>query len=199
MAFEMTHNSIQAWAWPLHGICARNTYCLGVAHRLKDIARAERRAAERAATENEAKSTAAKTTPLSSPFQRTSVLEMDSDTDSEKISRKQLHPSRFQHNKDISIPDITRPFEAELQKSANATPRPPKDPTTPEARRKIEWTSSTQLTIYRQNIAKITEDVLKVNDVKPYADKKRKKSVKDEGQYARKVDVRGGITEDGRA
>ena len=56
MAFEMTHNLIQSWAWPLHGACARDSYCLGAAHGLKAIAEAEQQAVERAAKENEAKS-----------------------------------------------------------------------------------------------------------------------------------------------
>ena len=56
MAFEMTHNLIQSWAWPLHGVCARDSYCHGVAHGLRDIAKAEQRVVERAAKGNEAKS-----------------------------------------------------------------------------------------------------------------------------------------------
>ena len=56
MAFEMTHNLIQSWALPIHDICARDSYCRGVANGLKDIAKAEQRAVERAAKENEAKS-----------------------------------------------------------------------------------------------------------------------------------------------
>ena len=83
MAFEMTHNLIQGWAYPLHGVCARNSYCLGVAHGLQDIAEAELRAAERAAKESETKSTAAKNAPPYTPFQEPSVVEIDSDEDSE--------------------------------------------------------------------------------------------------------------------
>ena len=50
MAFEMAYNLIQSLAWPIDDVGARDSYCLGVAHGLKNIAKAEQRAAERAAS-----------------------------------------------------------------------------------------------------------------------------------------------------
>ena len=128
MAFEMAYNLIQSWAWPLEDVCARDSYCLGVAHGLKNIAILEKRAAERAAKENEAKSTAAET----------------------------------------------------------------------------EWASSMQLTSYRENIAKIAEDVLRANNLKPNP-KKEKLGIKDKKQYSqgvkdsKKINVRGARIENGRS
>lgn len=82
MAFEMTHNLIQRWAYPIHGVPARNSYCIGVAQGLQGMAEDELEAAKRAAEEREAKSTAAKNAPLSTPFQQPSVVEIDNDEDS---------------------------------------------------------------------------------------------------------------------
>ena len=62
-----------------------------------------------------------------------------------------------------------------------------------------------QLTIYRQNVAKIIEDVLKANNVKLYTGTQVKRSVKDKKQYAqgvkdsRKINIRGARIENGRA
>lgn len=143
MAFEMTHNLIQSWARPLHGVCARDSYCLGVAQGLKDMAKAERRRAKRAAKENEAKSTAAK----------------NSQSEDEIISEP------------------------------NGT----------------EWASSMQLASYRQNVAKINEDVLTANNIKPYRNKVEQKGIKDQKQYeqgledSKKINVRGARIENGRA
>ena len=75
MAFEMTYNLIQSWAWPLDDDCARESYCLGVAHGLKNSAKAEQRAAARAAKENEAKSTTAAGTEWASSTQLTGYRE----------------------------------------------------------------------------------------------------------------------------
>lgn len=33
--------AMEVWAWPLDGVCARNSYCLGVVHGLKDTAKTE--------------------------------------------------------------------------------------------------------------------------------------------------------------
>ena len=234
MAFEMTHNLIQAWAWPLHGVCARNSYCLGVAHGLKGIAKAEQGAAERAAKENEAKSNAANTTPSSTHFQQPSLAEIDDDkesasfADSDGISGNSTAPvnrimemdkSGYESSEDISdndsgladfndedldMPDVTAPFEAELEKFAKAKSAQSKDQTTPEPK-KAEWASSMQLSIYRQNVAKISEDVLKANNVKLHSGKKIQRSVKDKQQYAqgikdsKKINVRGARIENGQA
>ena len=233
MAFEMTHNLIQGWAWPLHGVCARNSYCLGVAHGLKDIAKAEQRAAERAAKENEAKSNAAETTPSSTHFQGPSVAGLDDEkksasfADSDGVSghsvaavdklietEKDGYESEDWPDNDsvladfndenLDMPDVTAPFEVELERFAQAKPAPSKDQTTPEPR-KAEWASSMQLSIYRQNVAKISEDVLKANNVKLHSRRKIQRSVKDKEQYvqgikdSRKINVRGARIEDGRA
>ena len=233
MAVELTHNLIQNWAWPLHGVCARNSYCLGVAHGLKDIAKAEQRAAESAAKENEAKSTAAKTTPSSTHLQRPSVMEFASGEDSswfadsddilgpciapverfmgteegeyesEDISNNDSVLADF-NDEDSYIPDVTASFEAGLEKFAKATSGPSKDQITSEPNQ-AEWTSSMQLTIYRQNVAKITKDVLKAKNVTLYARRKIHRSIKDKKQYAqgvedsKKINVRGARTENGRA
>lgn len=232
MAFEMTHNLIQGWAWPFHGVCARNSYCLGVAHGLKDIAKAEQRAAERAAKENEAKSNAAKTIPSSTHFQRPSIVDVDDDkksasfADSDGVSGHSIAPvdklmetdkggyesEDYPENdsvladfndEDLDIPDVTAPFEAELEKFAKAKSAPSKDQITSEPR-KAEWASSMQLSIYRQNFAKISEDVLKANNVKLHSGKKVNRSVKDKHQYAqgikdsRKINVRGSDAGSGR-
>ena len=157
MAFEMTHNLIQSWARPLHGVCARNSYCLGVAHGLKNIAKAEQRAAERAAKENEAKATAAKTRPSSTHFQPPSILEIDSagftdtngisgrcitpadnlmetdksEDESEDIPDNDTVPADF-NDEDSHVPDITASFEAELEKFGNAQSGSSKDRITSE-------------------------------------------------------------------
>ena len=233
MAFEMTHNLIQSWAWPLHGVCARNSYCLGVAHGLKYIAKAEERAAERAAKENEAKSTAAKTTPSLTQFERPSGVETDNDKDSacfadndggsghciapvdesmetdkgeyesEALADNDSVVADF-NDEDLDMPDVTAPFEAELKRFAKAKSGSSKLRITSE-QGKAEWASSTQLTIYRQSVAKITEEVLKVNNIKLRAGKKRKCTVKDKKHYAqgvkdsRKINVRQARIENGRA
>ena len=217
MAFEMTHNLIQSWAWPLHGVCARNSYCLGVAHGLKNIAKAEQRSAERAAKENETKSTAAKTRPSSTHFQPPSVMEIDSvgfadsdgisgpciasvdkvmqtnkgEDESEDIPDNDTVQADF-NDEDLHVPDVTASFEEELKRFGKAKSGP-------------SWASSMQLTSYRQNVAKISEDVLKANNVKLCAGKKLERSVKDQKQYAqgvkdsRKINVRGARIENGRA
>ena len=233
MAFEMTHNLIQSWAWPLHGICARNSYRLGVAHGLKGIAKAEQRAAERAAKENEAKSTAAKARPSSTHFQPASTMDIGSAgfTDSDGISGHCIAPvdkvmqtdkgedesedesedlldndsvlADF-NDEDFHVPDVTASFEAELKRFSEAKSGPSKDQVISEPN-KTEWASSMQLTIYRQNVTKITEDVLKANNVELKKRPKIKRSVKDKKQYAqgvedsRKINVRGSRIENGRA
>ena len=59
-----------------------------------------------------------------------------------------------------------------------------------------------QLTICRENVAKIAEDVLKAHNIKLGARKKTKRSVKDKKQYAqgkedsKKINVRGSRIED---
>ena len=142
VAFEMTHNGIQSWAWRFNGACARDSYRLGVAVGLQDIAQAEKRAAERAAKENESKSTAAKTSP----------------------SEDQINLE----------PD------------------------------KTEWVSSMQLTSYRQNVAKIAEEVLKANNIK-FREIEGRYTMVDGKQYAqgirdsRKINVRGARIRNGRA
>lgn len=119
MAFEMTHNLIQGWAWHLHGVCARNSYCLGVAHGLENIARAEQQAAERAAKENEAKPTSAKSTPSSSTHsQPPSAMEIDDD----EIPDNDSIQADFDDD-DPDMPDINAPFEAELKRFAKAKSR----------------------------------------------------------------------------
>ena len=175
MAFEMTHNLVQSWAWPLHGVCARNSYCLGVAHGLKNIAKAEKRAAERAAKENEAKSTAAKTRPSSPHFQPPSMMKIDS--------------AGFADGDDISEHCITSADNLmETDKGEHQS-----------------WASSMQLASYRQNVAKIAEDVLKANNIKLYAAGSLKRSVRDQKQYAQgvkdssKINIRGARIENGRA
>ena len=186
MAFEMTHNLIQGWALPRHGVCARNSYCLGVAQGLTAIAKAEQRAVKRAAEENEAKSTATET-----QHERGDIPDNDSIL------------ADF-NDEDSDMPDMTASFETELKRFAKAKSDPFKEEPTSKPR-KVEWASSTQLTIYRQNVAKITEDVLKANNVKLYAGKKVKRSVKDQEQYAqgvkdsKKINVRGARIENGRA
>ena len=112
-AFEMTHNLTQVWAWLLHGVCARNSYCLGVAHGLKDIAKTEQRAAGRAAKENEAKSTAAKT-----PVDKSMETDRD-EYESEDISDNDSILADF-NDEDSDMPDVTASFEPELEKSAQA-------------------------------------------------------------------------------
>ena len=95
MAFEMTHNLIQGWAYPIHGVGPRNSYCLGLAQGLRYTAEEELKAAkdaleaaERAAKERETKSTAVSNSPSSTPFQQPSVVEIDSDEDSERSTAK---------------------------------------------------------------------------------------------------------------
>ena len=229
MAFEMTHNLIQSWARPLHCVCARNSYCLGVAHGLKDISKAERRAMERAAKENEAKSTTANTRPSPTHFQPSSVMEIDSgssigsdgitghciasvdklmQTDKDEDESGDILDNdsvRADFNdEDLLVPDVTASFDAELRKFANAKSDSSKDQITSEPKR-IEWTSSMQLTSYRQNVAKIAEDVLKANNVKLCAGRSLKRSVRDQKQYAqgvqdsKKINVRGARIENGQA
>ena len=229
MAFEMTHNLIQSWARPLHGVCARNSYCLGVAHGLKDISKAERRAVERAAKENEAKSTAVKTRPSSTHFQPPSVMEVDSgsfvgsddisghciapvdkamQTDKDEYESEDIPDNdsvRAEFNdEDLLVPDVTASFDAELKRFVNAKSGSSKDQITSEPN-KIEWTSSMQLTSYRQNVAKIAKDVLKANNVGLCAGRSLKRSVRDQKQYAqgvkdsRNINVRGARIENGRA
>ena len=235
LAFEMAHNLIQSWAYPLHGVCARNSYCLGVAHGLKDIAEAERRATERAAKENEANSSEDSDTPSSTHSQHPSAADTNSDEDSvcsagsDGISGHSIAPvdqymwtdeggsesedipdngsalADF-NDEDSDMLDVTAPFEAELKKIAKAQSKsdPSKYQITSEPRT-TEWASSTQLTVYRENVAKIAEDVLKANKIKLFAGRKVKMSVKDQKQYARgvkdsrKINVRGGRIENGRA
>lgn len=228
MAFEMAHNLIQGWARPLHGVCARNSYCLGVAHGLEDIAKAEKWTAERVAKENEAKSNAARKTLSSTHFQQPSVVEIDGDEESGRsadidgISGHSFAPvnkpmgrdedgyesddsvSADFNDDDALMPDVTAPFEVELQKFGKVKSTPSKDQSTSKPR-KAEWTSSMQLTIYRQNVAKIAEDVLKANNVRLYAGRKMKRSVRDRKQYAQgvkdsgKINIRGARIETGRA
>ena len=95
--------------------------------------------------------------------------------------------------------------ENEAKSTAARTEHGPFKAETTSEPRKVELASTTQLTIYRQNVAKITDDVLKANNVKLCAGRKVKRSVKDEEHYAqgvkdsRKVNVRGARIENGRA
>ena len=108
MAFEMTHNLIQDWAYARPGVQVRNSYCLGVAHGLRDVAREELQAAERAAKENEKKSSAGGNTPLSTPFQQPSVVEIDSDEDSASSAGNDKAKASTARNAPLSTP-VQRP------------------------------------------------------------------------------------------
>ena len=231
MAFEMTHNLIQEWARPLHGVSARNSYCLGVAHGLRDIAKAERRAAEHAAKENEAKPTVTTTTSSSTPCPSVVTSDGVEDSarfgDSDGISGPSIAPVEEYmdtdqggyesegftdedstlvdfKDEDSDMPDVSAPFEAELKKLTEAQSGLSKDRITSEEPGKVEWASSMQLTIYRENVAKIAEAVLEANNVRLHAGKKRNRSVKDKEQYAqgvkdsRDINVRGGRIENGQ-
>lgn len=101
------------------------------------------------------------------------------------------------NDEDSDTLDVTAPFEEELQKEVSkASSAPSKDPITSEPT-KVGWASSMQLTIYRENVAKIAEDFLKANNIKLGTRRKIERSVKDKKQYAqgvrdsKKIDVRG--------